>query len=156
MPRAIFFLTTSALAGLSAAVVAGAVVASAADAARPATHPTHLTLHAGKSSPAPKKHDPFAVHLDAKHHGVAGEAANLSLWERTLKASGHGTDWTNVTSDGTVTDNGDGSYAITGITPNDPHPKAGHKDQFQVRFAGDGTYRHSRSSVITVVVKPAK
>ena len=73
-----------------------------------------------------------------------------------MKASGHGTDWTNVTDDGTVTDNGDGSYAITGITPNDPHPKAGHKDQFQVRFAGDSGHRASRSSVITVVVKPAK
>jgi hypothetical protein len=143
---------------LALAAVGSVCIAAPALAApgRPATVPTHLTIHAGKSHPAPKRHDPFTVHLDSKHTGLAGQAANVSLWERTLKSSGSTTSWTNVTADGTVTDNGDGGYAITGITPNDPKPKAGHKDQFQVRFAGDSGHRASRSSVITVVVKPAK
>jgi hypothetical protein len=155
MPRPVTLFALSALTGLGAATVASIVVVSAADAARPAIRPTHLTIHAAKSHPAPKRHDPFTVQLASGHQAVAGEGANLSLWERTANSSGHGTQWSDVTATATVTDNGDGSYAITGITPNDPHAKAGHKDQFQVRFAGDGTYRASRSSVITVVVKPA-
>jgi hypothetical protein len=153
--RSSALIALTALAGAGAISVAGAAIAGSANAAKPSTHRTHLTIHAAKSHPAPKRHDPFTVHLASGKQGVAGEGANLSLWERTLKPSGHGTDWTDVTSAGTVTDNGDGSYAITGITPNDPAPKSGHKDQFQVRFAGDSTYHASRSSVITIVVKPA-
>jgi hypothetical protein len=143
---------------LTALATAGALAVGcplAAAHAKPATRPTHLTVHAGKGHVAPKRHDPFTVNLDRGKTGVSGEAANLSLWERTAKPSGHGTSWADVTSDGTVTDNGDGSYTVSGITPNDPRAKAGHKDQFQVRFAGDSTYRRSRSSVITIVVKPA-
>lgn len=154
-PRPISLLAVSALTGLGAAAVASLFVVGTADAQPATTHPTQLTVHADKSHPAPKRHDPFAVHLGSRHHGLAGETANLSLWERTVQPSGHRTQWTNVTTDGTVTDNGDGSYAITGVTPNDPTPKSGHKDQFQVRFATDGTYRAAHSSVITVVVKPA-
>jgi hypothetical protein len=150
--RSSSLIALTTLASAAAFCLTGAAVAGAAG---PATHPTHLTIHAAKSHPAPKRHDPFTVHLGSGKQPVAGEGANLSLWERTLKSTGHGTDWTNVTADGTITDNGDGSYAITGITPNDPAPKNGHKDQFQVRFAGDSTYRASRSSVITVVIKPA-
>jgi hypothetical protein len=143
---------------ITALATAGALAVGCPIAAahgKPATRPTHLTVHAAKGHVAPKRHDPFTMHLDNRHHGVAGEAANMSLWERTRTSSRHTSDWNNVTSDGTVTDNGDGSYTITGITPNDPQPKAGHKDQFEVRFAGDTGYRASRSSVITVVIKPS-
>jgi hypothetical protein len=147
----------SRLVPIVALLAAGAITAApaVAFAARPAAKPTHLTIHAGKDHPAPKSHDPFTVHLNSRHQGISGETANLSLWERTAKSSGHGTEWADVTADGTVTDNGDGSYTVSGITPNDPHAKTGHKDQFQVRFAGDSTYQHSHSSVITVVVRPA-
>jgi hypothetical protein len=147
-------LAVGAVAAMCAAMCAA--VPAMAVAAKPASAPTHLTIHAAKSHPAPKRHDPFVVHLNSRHDGLAGQASNLSLWERNLKSSGATTKWSNVTADGTVSDNGSGEYVVTGITPNDPHPKAGHKDQFQVRFAGDDTHRASRSSVITVVVKPAK
>ncbi|HET6875993.1 MAG TPA: hypothetical protein VFH38_00535 [Jatrophihabitans sp.] len=143
---------------LSAAVLVGAgcVATPALASGRPATQPTRLTLHAAKDSVAPKRHDPLIVHLDSRHQGIEGETANLSLWERSVIPGSHKTQWTDVTTDGTVTDDGAGKYVISGVTPNDPHARHGHKDQFQVRFAGDTGYRHSRSSVITIVVRPAQ
>jgi hypothetical protein len=140
-------------AALCAAGVCLAVPAAAHG--RPATRPTRVTVHAEKGAVAPKKQDPLVVHLATGHKGVEGEAANLTVMERSLTGSGTPRAWNDVTAGATITDGGAGKYVITGVKPNDPRATHGHKDQFQIRFAGDGSYCHSRSSVITVVVKPA-
>lgn len=143
------------LVATTALLAAGACLAAPALAAgRPAAAPTRLTLHAAKGSVAPKKQDPLVVHLDSGRTGLEGEAAALTLMERSVRTSGVKTTWIDVTASATITDAGSGKYVVTGVKPNDPHAARGHKDQFQIRFAGDATHRHSRSSVITVVVRP--
>jgi hypothetical protein len=122
-----------------AVLATGAVMASAtaATAAKGHAKLKETTLSIKNKPIAHSHHHADAINgvLSSHHAGVAGETVTLE--SRTGKKPR----WV---VDGTATTASDGSVSFT-VTPTT-------KTQFELRFAGDSTYRKSHSNVITLNV----
>jgi len=131
-------LTAAVVLSAAAAAVTGST--TSAFAARPAAHPTTLTLHAAHATIAPKHKDGLTATLRSLGKPVAGAPVVLESRASDTRKFGNPTDI------GTTDDHG---QVIVPVTPGN---KKGHKEQYRVVFAGDATHRASHSSVITITV----
>jgi len=124
----------------AAAAAAITAVTPTAYAARPAAHPTALTLHAAHATVAPKHKDTLTATLRSLGKPLANAA--VALESRAAGSHSFGS----TTAIGTTDDHG---RVVVPVTPGN---RKGHKEQYRVVFAGDDTHRASHSSVITVTV----
>ena len=135
---------------LVAASVAAATLASPAFATTSSTtlHHTSLNARATKDAVKPGHKDRVVLTLRSGKTGIAGEESNfLVRMRRDVSTSSKWGAWTPVTATpGTK----DGRYRIEVTMPTST--RKGHKEQYEVKFAGDTThdYAKSRSHVFTV------
>jgi 5-hydroxyisourate hydrolase-like protein (transthyretin family) len=117
------------------------LVAAPALAAAPAVKPTALTLKAAHATVAPKHKVSLTATLKSQGKPVAG--ASVSLESRSQGSTKFGNP---VPVDGVT----DAAGRIT--VPVVPGNKKGHKQQYEVTFAGDAQHKASHSRVITITV----
>jgi hypothetical protein len=135
---------------LVAASVAAATLAAPAFATTSSTtlHHTSLNARATKDAVKPGHKDRVVLTLRSGKKGIAGEESNfLVRMRRDVSTSSKWGAWMPVTATpGTK----DGRYRIEVTMP--ASTKKGHKEQYEVKFAGDAThdYAKSRSHVFTV------
>jgi 5-hydroxyisourate hydrolase-like protein (transthyretin family) len=123
------------------ASVAAASAAVPAVAATPAAKPTTLALKAAHATVAPKHKVSLTATL--KSHGKPVVGASVSLESRSAGSRKFGNP---VAIDGVTDANG------RIVVPVVPGNKKGHKQQYEVTFAGDAQHKASHSSVITITV----
>lgn len=127
----------------SLVVVAGLAAASMsiapALAATTSAKPTSLTLKAAKSTVAPKQKDTLTGLLKSGTHVLAGESVKLEKRAAGAKS------FSLVT---TKTTDSKGKVVLTVV----PGSKKGQKEQYELIFAGNKTYKGSHSSIITITV----
>jgi hypothetical protein len=128
-------LTAVSLTAVGGAALAGSAVAGSPKQDKPAA--THLTVKAVKN---PTKGDHYKAgvvgHLRSHHDALAGEP--VELFTRTGAA---GKSWTDTGESQTTDANGAVSFTFA---------QSATTEQYQLRFAGDGSYRASKSGTITV------
>lgn len=129
---------TTRVVALAAGVATVALGASPALAAT-SPKPTSLTLKAAKSSVAPKAKDTLTGTLKAGNTPLKNEPVKLERRAAGAKS------FTLVTTKNT---DSKGQVVLT-VTPG---TKKGQKEQYELIFAGDKSYKGSHSSIITVTV----
>jgi 5-hydroxyisourate hydrolase-like protein (transthyretin family) len=122
---------------IGAVALAGLGVTPALAATAP--KPTSLTLKAAHSSVAPKTKDTLTATLKSGTKPVAGEPVKLEKRAAGAKS------WTLVSSK-TTNAKGQTSWSVV------PGSKKGQKEQYELVFSGNKSYKASHSSVITVTV----
>jgi hypothetical protein len=128
---------------LAVALTAVAITAAASPAiAATKAKPTSLNARASHSTVAPKHKTTVFVTLRSGNQPVAGEAANLTVRNRTSSSAR----WT-VTKPA-ATEPTAGHYTV--VVTVSGALKKGQKEQFVVAFTGDKTYAASHSQVFTI------
>lgn len=133
-------ITTAVLAAASLGLVGLAVVPANAATAKPVKAPTSLTLKAHHSTVAPKHKDTLTGTLKSGRTRIAGATVTLEK-----RSAGSHKSWTVVT---TKTTDANGHVTLT-VTPGS---HKGHKEQYELKYAGDATHKASHSSIITITV----
>lgn len=127
----------------SLAVVAGLAAASMsiapALAATTSAKPTSLALKAAKSTVAAKQKDTLTGVLKNGTHVLPGEKVKLE------KRAAGARSFTLVT---TKITNSKGQVTLSVV----PGTRKGQKEQYELIFAGNKTYKGSHSSIITITV----
>jgi len=128
---------------LRPAVVIGAVALAglgvAPALAATAAKPTSLTLKASHTSVAPKAKDTLTATLRSGRTAVANESVKLEKRAAGAKS------WTLVSAK-TTNAKGQTSWSVV------PGTKKGQKEQYELVFSGNKSYKASHSSIITVTV----